>query len=122
MKQFGSLITLTLTLTIGSFATVDSALASGGYTSRMAVPHPSNQSHAPVDREKYSLGQAVFAGKAKGGEGDATTQKAKLTALQSLLPAKVAKGKDLPALAGKLSPAQLDALDYFLNQRYAKAK
>lgn len=123
MKPIGTLLSLsiTLTLTLTPLAAVNSAHASGGYSSRMAVPHPTTN-HGQVDREKYNLGQRVFAGKVNSEQGDATTQKVKLTALQSLLPAKVAKEKDLSTLAGKLSPAQLDALDYFLNQRYSKAK
>lgn len=121
MNRIGTLLSLSLTLTLTQLATINSAYASGGYSSRMAVPHPTT-SQGQVDREKYNLGQRVFAGKINSGQGDAATQKVKLTALQSLLPAKLAKEKDLSTLAGKLSPAQLDALDYFLNQRYAKAK
>ena len=87
----------------------------------MAFPHSANERGQP-DREKFNLGQRVFAGKFAPGQGDASSQKTHLKVLQSLLPARVAKDKDLSALAGKLSSAQLDALDYFLNERYAKSR
>ena len=118
MKQFGYFVTLTIT--VGQLVSSTPAQASGGYSSRVSIPPPSVE-RSSIDREKYNLGQKVFAGKVTG-QGEVSLQKVQLGALQSLLPPKVAKEKDLPTLAGKLSATQLDALDYFLNHRYAKAK
>ncbi|MBL9166889.1 MAG: hypothetical protein JNN07_04045 [Verrucomicrobiales bacterium] len=119
MKKIGYL--LTLTLSFSYLGIMNSAQASGGYSARMALPRTGVEK-SQVDREKFSLGQRIFAGKVNSGQGDASAQKAKLTDLQSLLPAKLAKEKDLCSLAGKLSPEQLNALDYFVTQRYGKGK
>jgi hypothetical protein len=119
MKKIGHI--LTLTLSFSYLGILNSAQASGGYSSRMAVPRAGVEK-SQIDREKFSLGQRVFAGKVNSGQGDATAQKTKLTELQSLLPTKLAKEKDLCSLAGKLSPEQLGALDYFVTQRYGKGK
>lgn len=97
------------------------SFASGGYSSRLTHP-PTASERSRVDREKFDLGQKVFLGKVAPGQGTAAVQRPKLEALQALLPAKLAKGKDLPALAGKLSDSQLEALDYYVTQRYPKAK
>jgi hypothetical protein len=42
--------------------------------------------------------------------------------LQAQLPARVAKKKDLPGLAGRLTDDQLAALEYFVGRRYPQAK
>jgi hypothetical protein len=48
----------------------------------------------------------------------AAVQRARLESLQAGLPEKVRAKKDLPSMAGKISNEQLDALDYYLRQRY----
>jgi hypothetical protein len=76
---------------------------------------------AKIDRDKYDLGQKVFNGKtaAVDVQGEAAAvQRARLEALQAELPEKVRMKKDLPAMAGKISNEQLDALAYFVKQRY----
>jgi hypothetical protein len=94
------------------------ALGSGSYTSRPPQPRVGQTS---IDRARYSLGQRLFDGKVKlDAQADAAAQDPRLKALQARLPARVGKKKDLPALAGKLSSEQLDALEYYVNQRYRK--
>ena len=89
--------------------------ASGTYTSRL----PSAPAKAAkVDRAKFDLGQKVYNGKTATAQGDAAAQRARLQALQARLPEKVAKKKDLTELAGKLTDEQLDALEYFVKERY----
>jgi hypothetical protein len=76
-----------------------------------------------MDREKYGLGQKVYEGSAMTpGGGDVDAQRARLKAVQMKLPADAMKMKDLPAMAGKLSAAQLDALEYFVAQRFGMKK
>lgn len=98
-----------------------SLLASGTYCACMPKP-PSKAQAGRVDRDKFDLGQKVFNQKAAPGQGDAAAQRSRLQALQTQLPAKVAKKKDLTAFAGKLSEQQLEALEYYVSQRYGKSK
>jgi hypothetical protein len=96
----------------------NAALASGSYTSR--PPHPRAEKKS-LDRAKYSLGQRLFDGKVKlDAQGDPAAQHARLTTLQGLLPKRVGKKKDLSVLAGKLTAEQLDALEYYVNERFVK--
>jgi hypothetical protein len=101
-----------------------SSFASGTYTSRLPQPPSKAGKGASIDRAKYDLGQRVFNAKtviaAQGG--DAAAQRTRLQAIQNRLPEKVAKKKDLTALAGKLTEEQLDALDYFVKERYPVSK
>ena len=53
---------------------------------------------------------------------NAVAQRARLETLQARLPEKVAKKRDLTRLAGKLTGDQLDAVEYFVNQRYPASK
>ena len=116
MKQLRQL--LTLGLLAGCLALPVTASASGSYTARPPQPGAAKKS---LDRAKYSLGQKLFNGKVQPtGQGEAATQADRLKRLQGQLPEKVAAKKNLPALAGKLTAEQLDALDYFVTQRYAK--
>ncbi|MEO6246420.1 MAG: hypothetical protein ABIQ12_13380 [Opitutaceae bacterium] len=108
----------------GAAATVP-ASASGSYSGRPPKPPATATSggEMKMDREKYGLGQKIYDGGAKlVGGGDANSQLARLKALQGMLPADAMKMKDLPALAGKLSAAEIDALEYFVKQRFAMKK
>ncbi|MDP3073189.1 MAG: hypothetical protein Q8N18_23045 [Opitutaceae bacterium] len=97
------------------------ALASGSYSNR--PPRPPAAASAKMDQEKYTLGQKVYEGSAMtAGGGDAAAQTPRLTALQAKLPADAAKMKNLVALAGKISATQLDALEYFVAQRFGMKK
>ena len=99
------------------------AHASGSYSGRPPQPPAKTGDTMKMDREKYGLGQKVYDGAAMTpGGGSADAQMARLTAAQRQLPADAAKMKDLPALAGKLSAAQLDALEYYVAQRFALKK
>jgi hypothetical protein len=112
-----------LPLLLGAFALVagaNVALSSGTYTARPPQPRAEEKSR---DRAKYSLGQRVFDGKVKAEtavQPDAEAQRARLSELQTRLPERVGKKKELSTLAGKLTPEQLDALDYYVKERYAK--
>jgi hypothetical protein len=105
----------TLLIALAAVALPLSTFASGSYCACLPKP-PVKQ--AKVDRDKYDLGQKVFNGKAAPSHGDPATQRPKLEALQTQLPEKVRAKHDLPAKAGALSEQQLDALDYFVKQRY----
>lgn len=92
--------------------------ASGSYTARPPQPGASSRL---MDRAKYSLGQRLFDGKIKpDASADATAQTERLKRLQAALPKRVAAKKDLPAMAGKLTAEQLEAIEYFVNRRYGK--
>jgi hypothetical protein len=97
------------------------AVASGSYPGR--PPKPPAGGAMKMDREKYGLGQKIYDGSAQlMGGGDASAQAPRLKAAQALLPADAMKMKNLPALAGKLSAAELDALEYFVRERFAMKK
>ena len=101
------------------------AFASGSYSGRPPQP-PAKAADGlamKMDREKYGLGQKVYEGSAMTpGGGNAEAQMARLKAAQMQLPADALKMKDLPSLAGKLSAAQLEALEYYVAQRFAMKK
>jgi hypothetical protein len=107
------ILTLAATLLIGGGAPT-LLEASGSY------PGPGIRPAVRVNTAKYELGKAVFNGKATmtAGAGNADVQGEKLTAWQKALPAAAAKTVNLPALAGKLTTEQIDALEYFLEVRY----
>ena len=90
--------------------------ASGSFSGR--PPKPPSQSGATmkVDSEKYTLGQKVYEGSVMTpGAGNADAQRSRLKTLQMKLPADARK---LESLAGELSDQQLDALEYFVDQRF----
>jgi len=88
----------------------------------MPKPPAKMTKDAKADRDKFDLGQKVFNGKTPPAPGDAATQRTRLETLQRQLPEKTAKKKDLTALAGKLSEQQLEALEYFIQQRYPSSR
>lgn len=71
-----------------------------------------------IDSAKYDLGKRIFTGKAKLGSATTPGDSARLAALQSRLPAKEQKKANLTALAGKLTAQELDALEYYVAQRF----
>ena len=109
---------------LGAAATTP-ALASGSYSGRPPQP-PAKSGDGmamKMDQEKYGLGQKVYEGSVMtAGGGNADAQMTRLKAAQMKLPADAMKMKNLPSLAGKLSDAQLDALEYFVAQRFAMKK
>ena len=104
----------------GCLALPLAASASGSYC--VCIPKPPPKAAAKVDHDKYDLGQKVFNGKTAPATGDASAQRTRLASLQTQLPEKVAKKKDLTTLAGKLTEAQLDALEYYIKERYPPSK
>lgn len=110
-----------LQIVLGSLlgvASINLALASGTHANRMPKP-PSSKETEKLDREKYSLGQKIYNAKVKlMTAGDAGAQMGRLKVLQARLPAKIAEKKNLVSLAGKLTAEQLEALEYFVQQRF----
>lgn len=92
-----------------------SVLGSGSYMGRLPTP-PSEL----IDSGKYELGKNLFLGKVVPNSTgkDRASQATILRDLQGKLPKKVQAAVNLPALAGKLSPQQLDSLGYYLSVRY----
>lgn len=96
--------------------------ASGSYSTR--PPRPPDA--VIQNSRRYELGKAIFAGKlelksaAPGAErGQAErVQAERLRELQTRLPSSKRSSVDLPAFAGKLTPDQMAALEYFLEIRY----
>lgn len=111
-----------LAMLLGATAAVP-AFASGSYSGRPPTPPSKAKDGMKMDREKYGLGQKVYEGSVMTpGGGNADAQMARLKTAQMKLPADAAQMKDLASLAGKLSETQLDALEYFVEQRFAMKK
>jgi hypothetical protein len=94
------------------------ALGSGSYTSRPPRPPASTPS---IDSDKYNLGKQIYSGKATLGAANADVaaqQSPRLKELQDKLPRSAQRTANLPDLAGKLSTAQMQALEYYLEVRY----
>lgn len=98
--------------------------ASGSYQSRLPRPpvkrQASDQATKPeIDQEKYGLGKKVYSGRVSGEATttDATAQAAQLKQWADQLP-KSKQAQDLPKLAGKLSPREMEALGYYLKTRF----
>ena len=118
-KPFLCLRSLVLALLVGA-GTASTVFGSGSYSGR--PPNP-NHAGARIDQEKWEMGKLVYAGAATfAGGGDAHAQTPRLQAAQAMLPSEIAKAKDLVALAGKLSEAQLESLEYFVSRRFAEKK
>ena len=99
------------------------SLASGSYSQRPPRVPAGSAKAADPGRERYALGQRLFNGKdAPTAAADMVAQKPRLQALQDRLPAAVAAKKDLPAMAGKLTDHQLEALEHFVGERYGTKK
>lgn len=114
MRQM--ILTLTAAVVLGG--SIQPIMASGSY------PGAGIRPASRVIPAKYELGKTIFNGKAtlNAGAGDAEAQRPILQGWQKALPASAAKGVDLPALAGKLTGEQIDALQHFLEIRYGLKK
>ncbi len=76
-----------------------------------------------MDSAKYELGKRIYNGKAKldtATGAPMAMQETRLRALESRLPEKEQKSANLPSYAGKLTPEQLDALEYYVAHRFPK--
>lgn len=108
---------LTLGLATACLLPALHAGASGSYTAR--PPQPG--AYGAPDRARYELGQRIFDGKLApeaAADVDAAAQSERLARLEARLPQEVAASKNLKALAGKLTAEQLEALEYFVDERY----
>src|SRR5438093_3575953 len=95
--------------------------ASGSYNARPPRPPTVSESRKASDKDKYELGKKIYSGKARLStqpSANAAQQETRLRALQNRLPESEKRSTDLPALAGKLTPDQLDALEYYVDKRY----
>ena len=96
-------------------ASVATVHASGGYAGVFTPP-------AVVDRAKFEIGKQIFTGTATlAAEADATAQAAQQPILQRWqrdLPGSQKKKVDLPAMAGRLSQAQLESLSHYVEIRF----
>jgi hypothetical protein len=96
------------------------AFASGSYSNRAPKP-PAEGGAMKLDREKYALGQKIYEGQTTlpmRNEMQASAQMDRLKMLQAKLPADAGMKTDLVALAGKLMPQQLEALEYYVEHRF----
>lgn len=100
-----------------ALALASSALASGSAPTRPPRPPRTDAPGETMDSARYALGKSVFTGKAPlhSNRAAARQQRARLSQLAAR---SGARGASLPELAGKLSPEQLDALEYYVSQRY----
>jgi|SRR5204863_7125840 len=95
---------------------------SGSYSIRPPRPPSPVGVTKDTDRERYELGKKIYSGKAHLTADPSADIKAqqetRLRALQARLPESAQKKTDLPALAGRLTPAEMDALEYYVNKRF----
>lgn len=115
MKTYGLLI-LTLSLAPSLLK------GSGSYSSRPPRPPALIEIGKDADKERYELGKKIYSGKArlsgKPSLENMTTQEATLKRLQARLAESAQQKTNLLPLAGRLSPAELDALEYYVNKRF----
>lgn len=114
-------IGLLVIATLGLGGLTESVLASGTYTGRLPQPTLDPKAITKTERAYYGLGQRIYTGKLKvkaWPEADVQAQHKQLTALQGLLPERVARKKDLTTFTGKLSEQQLRALTYYVKRRF----
>jgi hypothetical protein len=95
--------------------------ASGSYPPN--PPRLGGVALAQIDASAYNLGKSLFLGRlslpaASSAAGDPSASRERLTAAQSRLPERVRAEVDLPALAGRLDAAQVDALLYYVGIRF----
>src|SRR5215210_3188243 len=93
-------------------------LGSGSYSYRPPRPPTAIDRTKDGDKEKYELGKKIYSGKARlSGQPSMDTmklQEARLKTLQARLPESAQRNTNLPALAGRLTPTELDALEYYV--------
>lgn len=99
------------------------AVASGTYNARPPrPPKVEGDERGIVERDKYALGKKVFNRKPDAAvaqpQANREAQQKRLAELQARLPASTQKKVNLPALAGKLTAEELEALEYYVSKRY----
>ena len=115
MSSFIRTLALALALGIGCGGWPQLAGASGSYV--RSASHRAGLDDYP----KYALGKSVSTGSVALPEtpsDSAGEQEPVLDELQTQLPRSARARLDLPALAGRLTPDQLEALQYYLKVRY----
>lgn len=105
---------LICTLLLWSNLSSTNVNASGGY-SGIGVQPPFQ-----IDATRYELGKSVFNRKVPFGESGRSNalQSDILEAYQKALPPLVQRAANLPSLAGRLSQAQFEGLQHFLQVRF----
>ena len=97
---------------------------SGSYSYRPPRPPSVIEMTKDADRERYELGKKIYSGKARLSAQpsmDTTKQQeGRLRTLQGRLPESAQKKTDLTALAGRLTPVEMDALEYYVSKRFPK--
>ena len=95
---------------------------SGSYSSRPPRPPALIEMTRDADKEKYELGKKIYSGKARLSALASTDtmrqQQARLKMLQTRLPESAQNKIYLPTLAGRLTPAEMDALEFYVNKRF----
>jgi hypothetical protein len=107
-------------ITILGFSLALSAFASGSYNARPPRV-PAGHGGSKTDSQKYALGKKIYSGKAKlatQASADRAAQERRLQELQARLPEKVRAKVNLPQYGGRLSAAELQALEYYVMHRY----
>lgn len=107
-------ITLLSIIILITFSTI--SYASGGFGGGGVGQIPQGQ-----DREKFHLGKSIYNQEIELNAIDKSkeiAQAERLDYLQGSLPNTEKRRVNLPDLAGKLTDAQIDALEYFISIRF----
>ena len=83
----------------------------------------SNRSNSNLSQNRYNLGKRVLLGQSPLGsysESLARKQQRSLSSVVERLPQSAKRRLDLDSISGRLSPEQLDAVKYYLQQRYLR--
>jgi hypothetical protein len=97
------------------------AFASGSYNARPPRVPAGPAGERGIDNAKYELGKKIYNRKVKLNAQpsvDREAQERRLRELEARLPTRARGDVNLPTLAGMLSPSELEALEYYVSQRY----
>ena len=113
---------------VASLAVASEALASGSFIGarppkkpKAEQPAAEKKAEVTLDAEKFAMGKAVFAGEIALAEKNpalASTQKAELDMLAASIPSTENFAMRANEMAGRLTTAQLDSLQYFVGVRF----
>lgn len=112
----------TLIAVLFALAVAGDSLASGSSPMRPPrLPRDRAAHSSEMDDAQYALGKSVFTGKAALTANAAATksQRVRLDRIAAEVADRGGKpGANLPALAGRLSATQMDALEYYVGKRF----